>query len=408
MESGELDNSGNGDRCRTIVENSRWSKFCNGPSPSLARYAYGLIFFVTNILAWAIRDYGHSALSGLKGCDGARECLGAEGVLRISLGCFVFFFVMCLSTAETKKLVEERNMWHTKCWAWKIILWLGLMTIPFLVPSALINLYGIIAHLGAGIFLVIQLISVISFITWLNDCYRSEKNAERCRVRVLVSSFAAYVSSFLGIILMYIWYAPKLSCEPNIIFISLTLGLLQIMTLVSIHPRVNAGFLAPGLMGVYLVFLCWCAVRSEPERDNRNRMAQTGTHKDWLTIISFVIAVLAIVMATFSTGIDSRSFQFKKTEAEPDDVPYGYGFFHFVFAMGAMYFAMLFISWNANQTTQRWTIDVGWASTWVRVVNEWLAAVLYVWMLLASLATRARESDATCRLENQSDPSDDG
>lgn len=28
---------------------------------------------------------------GLKGCHGARDCLGAEGVLRVSLGCFVSF-----------------------------------------------------------------------------------------------------------------------------------------------------------------------------------------------------------------------------------------------------------------------------------------------------------------------------
>lgn len=101
---------------------------------------------------------------------------------------------------------------------------------------------------------------------------------------------------------------------------------------------------------------------------------------------SFVIAVLAIVIATFSTGIDSKrlkeqltymvsviistfwnnyattslfdwslllfgQMQFKKTEVESEDeVPYGYGFFHFVFAMGAMYFAMLFVSWNSQNT----------------------------------------------------------
>jgi hypothetical protein len=29
--------------------------------------------------------------------------------------------------------------------------------------------------------------------------------------------------------------------------------------------------------------------------------------------------------------------------AEEDDAPYGYGFFHFVFATGAMYFAMLLV-----------------------------------------------------------------
>ncbi|KAJ0960535.1 hypothetical protein J5N97_001625 [Dioscorea zingiberensis] len=93
---------------------------------------------------------------------------------------------------------------------------------------------------------------------------------------------------------------------------------------------------------------------------------------------SFVMAVLVIVMATFSTGLDSNCFQFKKTEPESaDDVPYGYGFFHFVFAMGTMYFAMLFIGWNPHKTMKKWTIDVGWASTWVRIVNEWLATLVY-------------------------------
>lgn len=27
--------------------------------------------------------------------------------------------------------------------------------------------------------------------------------------------------------------------------------------------------------------------------------------------------------------------------------------------------------------SNRWTIDVGWTSTWVRVGNEWLAALIY-------------------------------
>lgn len=60
-----------------------------------------------------------------------------------------------------------------------------------------------------------------------------------------------------------------------------------------------------------------------------------------------------------------------------DDVPYGYGFFHFVFATGAMYFAMLLIGWNSHHPMRKWTIDVGWTSTWVKIVNEWLAVCVY-------------------------------
>ncbi|PNX85173.1 serine incorporator 3-like protein, partial [Trifolium pratense] len=143
---------------------------------------------------------------------------------------------------------------------------------------------------------------------------------------------------------MYIWYAPEPSCLLNIFFITWTLVLVQLMTSVSLHPKVNAGILTPGLMGLYVVFLC-----CEPAGENCIRKSDTATKTDWLSIISFVVAILAIVIATFSTGIDSKCFQFRKddTPAE-DDVPYGYGFFHFVFATGAMYFAMLLVGWNSH------------------------------------------------------------
>ena len=45
---------------------SSCSQLCEKPNPHAARYVYGFIFFLTNLLAWMIRDYGHSALAGLK------------------------------------------------------------------------------------------------------------------------------------------------------------------------------------------------------------------------------------------------------------------------------------------------------------------------------------------------------
>ncbi|KAF6136651.1 hypothetical protein GIB67_016107, partial [Kingdonia uniflora] len=135
------------------------------------------------------------------------------------------------------------------------------------------------------------------------------------------------------------------------------------------------GFLTPSLMGFYVVFICWCATRSELPTDSCKKRAETSARADWLTIISFILALLAMVIATFSTGIDSKSLgkmKYRKKMMFHTD-----GFFHFVFAMGAMYFAMLLIGWNSHHTKRKWTIDVGWTSTWVRIVNEWLAACVY-------------------------------
>ena len=107
-------------------------------------------------------------------------------------------------------------------------------------------------------------------------------------INVMLVATTSYVVCILGVILMYIWYTPEPSCLLNIFFITWTLVLLQLMTSVSLHPKVksylcllsigwcpdiqykvtnfgweqvNAGFLTPGLMGLYVVFLCWCAIR---------------------------------------------------------------------------------------------------------------------------------------------------
>ncbi|ESQ56381.1 hypothetical protein EUTSA_v10025402mg [Eutrema salsugineum] len=393
METGtSIDNKG----YETIKNGSWFSQFRNGYNPWMARYVYGLMFLLANLLAWTVRDYGRGALTEMrkfKNCKDGRNCLGTEGVLRVSLGCFLFYFIMFLSTVGTSKTHSSRDKWHSGWWVAKLLMWPGLTIFPFLLPSSIIELYGEIAHFGAGVFLLIQLISIISFITWLNECFQSQKDAERCHVHVMLLATTAYTVCILGVILMYIWYVPDPSCLLNIFFITWTLFLIQLMTSISLHPKVNAGFLTPALMGLYVVFICWCAIRSEPVGETCNRKTESSSRTDWLTIISFVVALLAMVIATFSTGVDSQCFQFRKDETQEEDaIPYGYGFFHFVFATGAMYFAMLLIGWNIHHSMEKWTIDVGWTSTWVRIVNEWIAVCVYIWMLVAPMVLKSRQT----------------
>lgn len=59
MESGStsIDN----ERHIVFKEGSWFVQFKNGSNPWMARYVYGLIFLASNLLAWAVRDYGHNA-----------------------------------------------------------------------------------------------------------------------------------------------------------------------------------------------------------------------------------------------------------------------------------------------------------------------------------------------------------
>ncbi|XP_051133060.1 uncharacterized protein LOC127252786 isoform X2 [Andrographis paniculata] len=365
-----------------------------------ARYAYAVIFLLTNVIAWLFRDYGERILPMLpysKACGAEeRECYHTMGVLRVSLGCFIFFLIMCLTTCNTRKLDEVRNTWHSGWWAPKIVMLLISFVIPFFIPTDYIQLYGELARVGAGVFLILQLISVIEFITWWNNYWMSDdKNKMSCSIGLFMST-VFYIGSVGGIVAMYVLYAPKVSCSLNIFFISWTGVLLVVMMVISLHSKVNRGLLSSGIMASYIVFLCWSAIRSEPASDKCSpQKGEKEHHGGWSTVVGFIIAVCAIVIATFSTGIDSQSFQFGKSpesesESESESVeeekgevpPYSYAFFHVVFSLGAMYFAMLFISWNLGTFTPKWSIDVGWASTWVKIVNEWFAATIYLWKLI--------------------------
>jgi hypothetical protein len=97
----------------------------------------------------------------------------------------------------------------------------------------------------------------------------------------------------------------------------------------------------------------------------------------------FVLELMGTTYATFSTGEDYKciqvyikthmlswsnkstkfwndfkhlnpqapiniNLQFRNVAESEEDVPYGYGFFHFVFAMGSMYFGMLFVGWDTH------------------------------------------------------------
>ncbi|XP_039033634.1 probable serine incorporator [Hibiscus syriacus] len=361
-----------------------------------ARYIYGIIFLVTNLTAWFIRDYGQTIFPPLyykRACGiHGHDCFQTLGVLRVSLGCFIFFFLMFLTTFSTRKLYEACGKWHSGWWGLKCSLLVVSMVVSFFVPPGFIHMYGEVARIGAGVFLLLQLVSVIEFIRWWNKYWAPDEQSKKsiCSI-ALFTSTVFYVASICGIVSMYYFYAPKASCSLNIFFITWTFILVIVMMAMSLHSKVNRGLLSSGIMAAYVVFLCWSAVRSEPADDKCNIQKGKHGHGDWTTILGFLIAIGAIVMATFSTGIDSKSFQFSKDMVKlEDDIRYSYGFFHIIFSLGAMYFAMLFISWNLQNSATKWSIDVGWASTWVKIINEWFAASIYMWKLIAPVVKQPK------------------
>ncbi|GFP93484.1 serine incorporator 3 [Phtheirospermum japonicum] len=215
-------------------------------------------------------------------------------------------FTYAAFTCNTRKSDKARNAWHSGWCAVKFVLLLILLVIPFFIPSDYIQLYGELARVGAGIFLILQLISVIEFITWWNNYWMfDDRKKSSCSIGLFMSTMF-YISSFCGIVVMYLFYASKTLCSLNIFFISWTGVLLIVMMVISLHSKVNRSLLSSGIMASYIVFLCWTAMRSEPGSEKCSPQTQETGYIGWAAIVGFVVALCAIVIVTFSKGIDSQ------------------------------------------------------------------------------------------------------
>ncbi|CAH9143787.1 unnamed protein product [Cuscuta epithymum] len=375
----------------TNIRNGAWyMQFRNGSNPWMARYAYILMFTVTSLLAVAVRDYGFTTLNSIKVlkdyCNGGEDCSGIEGVLRVSLGCFMFYLVMFVSTVRTSKVNDRREKWHSGMWIPKILMMAVLIVIAFLLPTIIISIYGKGALLGAGIFLAIQLISILSCITWLSNWCYSNKSKWNFTCKMLLGTIPP-VLVLTVIIFMFVWYAPHRSC---LIVVSILIGTILIFLIMGVFAyrsskvvQVEACYLNASLMALYVEYICWSTLKSIPQKRCMLKGGNAASKLDWLTISSFVVAVLAIVISTFSTGINSKRFLLRQPneQQQDDDVPYGYGFLHFVFATATMLFSMQLVGWNDNDHMNKFTIDIGWIGTWVGIVHECVVAAFYVYYI---------------------------
>ncbi|KAL3820252.1 hypothetical protein ACJIZ3_006157 [Penstemon smallii] len=200
----------------------------------------------------------------------------------------IFFFLMFLSTCYTKKLNEVRNAWHSGWWAMKLVMLLISFVIPFFIPTDYVQIYGELARVGAGVFLILQLISVVEFITWWNNYWMSDDPKKSSCSFGLFMSTIFFIASVGGIVVMYVLYASKTSCTLNIFFITWTAILLIVMMVISLHSKVNRGLLSSGIMASYIVFLCWTAIRSEPASEKCSPQKQETGHGGWGTIVFIV------------------------------------------------------------------------------------------------------------------------
>lgn len=96
---------------------------------------------------------------------------------------------------------------------------------------------------------------------------------------LIIGTFISYCGAIAIIGAVYKFWAPHPSCGLNIFFITFTLVLALIFTLISVSPwRLEmAGLLTSGVVFLYCAWLVWSALASEPDSARCTYSGAKGT-----------------------------------------------------------------------------------------------------------------------------------
>eukprot|EP00559_Dactyliosolen_fragilissimus_P004221 CAMPEP_0184865756 /NCGR_PEP_ID=MMETSP0580-20130426/18930_1 /TAXON_ID=1118495 /ORGANISM="Dactyliosolen fragilissimus" /LENGTH=475 /DNA_ID=CAMNT_0027365067 /DNA_START=75 /DNA_END=1503 /DNA_ORIENTATION=- len=244
-----------------------------------------------------------------KGCDNdnpndalsrnlVEKCSGYAGVYR-SAGSTLLFFLLA-AIAATFKPTANREAWPAK-----FILYLFLVTASVFIPNQplfdpiLMNIFRV----GASFFIIFQQLIILDLAYNLNENWVEKSNiAERDEgegmgrkwlMALLVGSALFLLVSFTAIGLMYGYF---LGCNTNVAFISITLIMDILCTVVQLTGEVSSLFTSASIF-MYGTFLCYTAVSKNPDASCNPVLGE----EDVLgTILGITVVILSLAWTGWS------------------------------------------------------------------------------------------------------------
>jgi hypothetical protein len=401
-----------------------------------ARLAYCFLFTLAMLLAWVLRDFAKPIIEKLpwilpgSGYEPSDRWYGLQAVYRLSMGNWLFFSFMALALLGVRYTSDKRDRYlHHGNWMVKLGLWLAFCVLPFFFPNGLINMYGWLAHFGAGAFLIVQMIILLDFTQTWNDTWVAMED-ERYLYALLGVTVACYAGVAAIVGLLFYWFNPASAgdCSFNVSVIVLTILVCLALGAASMHPAATNGSLFPAaVVSLYCAYLGYSALQSEPHDYECNSLGHRLSAASGSTLaLGMAVTLASVVWSALRTGSNTEAFlgggggssgaeqpllarqgdEEEGTSAGLDGeaprqqpgmsagagkgaamqdfepVSYNLSFFHFIFSLASMYIAMLMTGWGQG-AEEKDLLDVGWFSVWVKLASLVVTALLYIWTLVA-------------------------
>jgi len=266
-------------------------------------------WLLSNIPRWTKDNWLFSKIPGLKDCP-EEVCYGTMAVYRISFALAVFHLVLALVLIRVRSSKDCRSNLQDGFWFFKFLFLIAVSVVSFFIPNSFFIGYGWVALIGAGFFIIIQLILLVDFAhtwseTWVG--YYEDSQAKGWAAAILGVTIFMFVVALVADILMYVFLAPE-NCQQNTTFISINLILCVVFSIFSINNKIQemnprSGLLQSAVVTLYCTYLVWSGIMAEPNTwQCKGPLNGTDGDSTASTFVGVAITFLAVMYSAFSVS----------------------------------------------------------------------------------------------------------
>ena len=297
------------------------------------RIAYALMLLVNSTLSWimltpwAIEKLQHLTFDYVKINCPQGQCYGWLAVHRINFALGLFHLVFAGLLIGVTSSRSPRAAIQNGFWGPKIIAWLALVVVSFLIPDEFFMFWGnYIALGGAMLFLILGLILLVDLAhTWAEYCLEQieETDSRVWRFVLIGSTLGMYLGALAMTIVQYIFFA-KSGCSMNQAAITINLLLWIAVSAISVHPTIQeynpkAGLAQAAMVAFYCTYLTMSAVSMEPDDKNCNPLVRAQGTRTASIVMGAIVTMLTVAYTTTRAATQTLGLGNSGAVRLPDD-----------------------------------------------------------------------------------------
>lgn len=222
-----------------------------------------------------------------------------------------------LSCSYADRKLDVQRSW----WGPKVLCWLVLVYLSFLIPNSFYLFYGnYVSLIGSTIFILIGLVLLIDFAhSWSETCLdKWEKTDSPFWKWTLISStLGLYIITIALTIIQYVFFSGK-GCGLNTTLITINWILSLAVSILSVSPKIQesnprSGLAQSGMVVAYTSYLITSAIANHD--DDKDSMAscnpltkRAAGARTGMVVMGAIFTFLAIAYSTSRAATQSKAF----------------------------------------------------------------------------------------------------